>query len=427
MFSSQESKSPTDSENLLSPISHRLPIFKSIFSNNSEADESKENEKSPNPFIESPACLSSNGSNIDEFSTRSSGSFGSIASPPNNHKKLNCDFEDFKIASRIVKFKVQSRNLSISEISKIWNFDNLEQEDPGTYISKFNDIRNSIYFMKQVQKIIPDSCPEYIFLNESQCFESAVIVKCEKKEYFCLLRKIMEKVGQVMEIIQIDAQTGIFKYFDIKTATKMREILQKFAEIPKKIIISERDLNQNFITPIKAKSPIQKSQEFTKKSNGSENNGIMVKNVEKYCGIKKRNTTEEEREFYKINIEAIICGSDQRTTVMIKNIPNKYTQKLLIEAIDKNNKGSYNFFYLPIDFKNKCNVGYAFINFKTATGLLEFYKEFNGKKWNKFNSEKICSITYGRVQGFKGLVEHFRTSNVMYQMDPRLKPIIFED
>jgi hypothetical protein len=58
----------------------------------------------------------------------------------------------------------------------------------------------------------------------------------------------------------------------------------------------------------------------------------------------------------------LITGEDRRTTLMIKNIPNKYTQKMLLATIDESFKGQYDFFYLPIDFKNKCNVGYAFIN-----------------------------------------------------------------
>ena len=56
-------------------------------------------------------------------------------------------------------------------------------------------------------------------------------------------------------------------------------------------------------------------------------------------------------------------GEDARTTVMIRNIPNKYSQKVLLATLDEAGfYGQYDFFYLPIDFKNGCNVGYAFLN-----------------------------------------------------------------
>jgi len=91
-------------------------------------------------------------------------------------------------------------------------------------------------------------------------------------------------------------------------------------------------------------------------------------------------------------------GDDKRTTLMIKNIPNKYTQKMLLTTIDENFHGTYDFFYLPIDFKNKCNVGYAFINMVRPEYIIPLIQKFDRKKWEKFNSEKVCNISYARIQ-----------------------------
>lgn len=92
------------------------------------------------------------------------------------------------------------------------------------------------------------------------------------------------------------------------------------------------------------------------------------------------------------------AGEDMRTTLMIKNIPNKYTQKMLLQTIDEQFNRMYDFFYLPIDFKNKCNVGYAFINMVKPAYILPFNKRFNQRKWERFNSEKVCHISYARIQ-----------------------------
>ncbi|KAK9276193.1 hypothetical protein L1049_005724 [Liquidambar formosana] len=132
----------------------------------------------------------------------------------------------------------------------------------------------------------------------------------------------------------------------------------------------------------------------------------------------------DNKKQYELDVDRIMRGEDNRTTLMIKNIPNKYTSKMLLAAIDERHRGTYDFVYLPIDFKNKCNVGYAFINMTDPSLIVPFYQAFNGKKWEKFNSEKVASLAYARIQGKAALIAHFQNSSLMNE-DKRCRPILF--
>ncbi|CAI9278879.1 unnamed protein product [Lactuca saligna] len=155
----------------------------------------------------------------------------------------------------------------------------------------------------------------------------------------------------------------------------------------------------------------------------------MAMNVNVNGGGRNRNGNQmqmqmDNKKQFQLDLDKIKSGEDTRTTLMIKNIPNKYTSKMLLASIDEIHSGTYDFLYLPIDFKNKCNVGYAFINMLSPMHIIPFYQAFDGKKWEKFNSEKVASLAYARIQGKAALVTHFQNSSLMNE-DKRCRPILF--
>lgn len=47
-----------------------------------------------------------------------------------------------------------------------------------------------------------------------------------------------------------------------------------------------------------------------------------------------------------------LTKTDGRTTLMLRNIPNKYTQDMILQEVCAAGlNGKYDFFYLPIDYK----------------------------------------------------------------------------
>eukprot|EP01018_Ginkgo_biloba_P021231 Gb_33381 [translate_table: standard] len=141
-------------------------------------------------------------------------------------------------------------------------------------------------------------------------------------------------------------------------------------------------------------------------------------------GLTPKSSPRDSCDQYVFDIkEAELKKGSPRTTLMIKNIPNKYSQPMLFALLDhhciEHNKqigdsngvqSAYDFVYLPIDFKNRCNLGYAFVNFTSVEATVRFYKSFHRQLWEAFNSRKICEITYARVQGREAFEEHFHNS-----------------
>ncbi|OIW33953.1 hypothetical protein CONLIGDRAFT_570335 [Coniochaeta ligniaria NRRL 30616] len=125
-----------------------------------------------------------------------------------------------------------------------------------------------------------------------------------------------------------------------------------------------------------------------------------------------------------VEISRIRDGIDVRTTIMLRNIPNKVDQAMLKRIIDESSWGKYDFMYLRIDFANDCNVGYAFINFVDPLDIIDFVEARDHQRWNCFKSDKVAEISYATIQGKDCLVQKFRNSSVMLEA-PHYRPKLY--
>mgnify|MGYP002626904351 CR=1 FL=1 len=155
---------------------------------------------------------------------------------------------------------------------------------------------------------------------------------------------------------------------------------------------------------------------------GDPNKNFELFNFSNKNSIYEPPSRPPEKKFdLNIDIKRILYLEDRRTTLMIKNIPNKFKRDLLIKIIDQNFKGAYDLYILPTDANGYKNFGYSFINFTCSYYIPYFYFLFHNKKWSSTNSKKVCEITYSKIQGRNSLLSHY-SSKIIYKNSEAKKP-----
>lgn len=110
-------------------------------------------------------------------------------------------------------------------------------------------------------------------------------------------------------------------------------------------------------------------------------------------------------------------------TVMMRNLPNKYNQHMLLDEVNHTGfLGTFDFLYLPIDTETCANRGYAFINFIDPSYAWLFKVTFEGRKMNHSNSSKVVSVTPATLQGFEANYAHYSVARVN-RGDQALRPL----
>jgi len=114
------------------------------------------------------------------------------------------------------------------------------------------------------------------------------------------------------------------------------------------------------------------------------------------------------------------------TTVMMRNLPNKYTQQMLLEELQDGGfrlQNDIDFFYLPMDHSNAANLGYCFINFVETALANAFASSFQGKKMRRFNSSKTVVVMPASIQGYDRNYAYYASTRVAQAEDPQYRPL----
>jgi len=126
--------------------------------------------------------------------------------------------------------------------------------------------------------------------------------------------------------------------------------------------------------------------------------------------------------------EEVTTALDSRTTLILKNLPVCCSHAGVRKILDGVGlAGSYNFIYVPFDFKKSALLRYGFVNFELHESAMMAIAALDG--FSDWEGDKPCEVLWsGAQQGLLAHVERYRNSPVMHKDVPdEYKPVVFEN
>lgn len=116
------------------------------------------------------------------------------------------------------------------------------------------------------------------------------------------------------------------------------------------------------------------------------------------------------------------------TTVMLRNIPNRCSQRELIAELEAAGfQGCFDFLYIPLDLGTMCNVGYAFVNFTHSAHALRCMEELPRHPFKRQRrAGKAVAVLPAHMQGLEANLRHYEKAAVNTSRLRQRRPVVMD-
>lgn len=115
---------------------------------------------------------------------------------------------------------------------------------------------------------------------------------------------------------------------------------------------------------------------------------------------------------------------------MLRNLPVSYSRDDLVAVLNRYGfRASFDFVYMPINFRTKATFGYAFVNFLSEALASKTQDTFEGFQTWGVETDRICEVSWSDMhQGLASHIDRYRNSPVMHESVPdEYKPAMYSN